>query len=217
MKQRITLQRNYWNKEIYRFDSIYSREKTKFRNYLDVIFRWDMFARLQYTLDHAEPIANHTFIDIGCGTGRYALELGRKNALRVIGIDIAEAMIKTCQERAIQEHLEDRCIFVQGDPLEYQSTETFNVSLGIGLFDYIKDALPMLKIMRELTQDKTILSFPRFWTWRAPIRKIRLELRHCHVHFYTKKKIINLLNAAGFKRFEIHRIGQLYCITAYLN
>jgi predicted TPR repeat methyltransferase len=217
MKQRVALQRTYWNKEVRQFDSIYSRDKNIVYNYLDSLFRWDMFARFQFTMDHAEPIENHTFIDIGCGTGRYVIELGRKKAQRVVGIDIAEAMIKISQERVIQEHLEERCIFIHGNPLSYQSTEKFNVSIGIGLFDYIKDALPMLIKMKELSLDKAILSFPRLWTWRAPIRKIRLGLKKCYVHFYSERKIIKLLNAAGFKRFEIHKIGKIYCVTAYIN
>ncbi|MFB3896482.1 MAG: methyltransferase domain-containing protein [bacterium] len=217
MKPHTHLQRNYWNKEVNEFDSIYSQEKSKISNYLDSVFRWDMFARFEYTMEYSEPIENHTFIDIGCGTGRYAIELGRKKARLVVGIDIAEAMIKTCQERAKQEHLENRCIFIQGDPLEYQNSETFDVSIGIGLFDYIKDALPMLKKMRELTKDKAILSFPRLYTWRAPVRKIRLGLKGCFVRFYHKTEIIHLLQSAGFNRVEIHKIGQLYCVTAYIN
>ena len=42
--------------------------------------------------------------------------------------------------------------------------------------------------MRELSKDKAILAFPRFWTWRAPVRKVRLNARGCDVYFYTRER-----------------------------
>jgi hypothetical protein len=69
--------------------------------------------------------------------------------------------------------------------------------------------------MREVSKDKAIMAFPRFWTWRAPVRKVRLNARGCDVYFYTRAKIKELMDQAGFKRHEVYRVGKLHCVVAY--
>src|SRR5215218_7300912 len=107
--------------------------------------------------------------------------MGKKGAALVQGIDIAEVMVERCRKYASREGLENRCRFLKTDLLEYKPDTTFDVSFGIGLFDYIGDPLPVLRKMREVTKDKVITAFPRFWTWRAPVRKVRLTMRGCPV------------------------------------
>ena len=214
MDREIMKQMNYWDKKVDEFDSIYSHDKSKFSTYLDSLLRWDIYKRFDYTMDNAEPIQNRTFLDVGCGTGRYSLELAHRNARKVVGIDISEMMIKTCRQRATKEQLDNKTLFIHADLLEYQSIDKFDVCIGIGLFDYIKEPLPVLNKMREIIRDRAIMSFPRFWTWRAPVRKIRLRLNQCYVHFYTKENVDYLLRQARFKSFDITVIGQLFCVTA---
>ncbi len=215
MSQEIVKQKNYWDREVSEFDSIYSHGKNKFDNWIDATFRWDMYARFDYTLLHTEPVAGRTFLDVGCGTGRYALEFARRRAGRVVGIDIAENMVRVCEARAREAGVQDRCEFVVSDLLAYQPGTRFNMCIGIGLFDYIRDPLPVMKKMCEVVDDRAIMSLPRFWTWRAPVRKVRLALRGCPVYFYTRERIDALLKQAGFSRYELEQVGQLYCVTAY--
>jgi trans-aconitate methyltransferase len=134
----------------------------------------------------------------------------------VLGLDIAEVMIGRCKTASEKENLDDRCEFIQTDLLAYDSNEKFDVSFGIGLFDYIKDPVPVLKKMREMSKDKAILAFPRYWTWRAPVRKVRLNARGCDVFFYTKAQLDQMLREAGFSRHEVHRVGKLHCVIAYV-
>lgn len=182
---------------------------------MDNVFRKDMYERFVFTIKHCEPIQDRTFLDVGCGNGLYSLELARKGARHVLGIDISEVMIGLCKEASEREHFSDRCQFEQTDLLAYEGNTKFDVSFGIGLFDYISDPLPVLKKMRELTSDKVILAFPRYWTWRAPIRKVRLNARGCDVFFYTRSAIKELLSSAGFQRHEVYRVGKLHCVVAY--
>ena len=207
-------QQAYWNREVHAFDSIYSDEKSAISRFLDSVFRWDMYARFEYTLNHAAPIANRSFLDIGCGTGRYALELARRGARRVVGLDISENMVKICRERSLAESVSEKTLFYHTDLTGFDSPDKFDVSIGIGLFDYIKDPLPVLIRMRHITESCCVLSFPRLLTWRAPVRKCRLYLRQCDVFFYTKSKVVFLLEKAGFKNCDIEKIGNLYCVTA---
>jgi len=215
VNEEIVAQRKYWNNEADAFQRIYTHRKSKLSNMLDSVFRKDMYERYVFTIEHCEPIQDRTFLDVGCGNGLYSLELARKGAQKVLGIDISEVMIGLCKDASEREHLDDRCLFEQTDLLAYEGKTKFDVSFGIGLFDYISDPVPVLTKMRELSTDKAIMAFPRFWTWRAPIRKVRLNARGCDVFFYTKSRIKELLDQAGFKRHEIHKVGKLHCVIAY--
>src|SRR5215218_6593523 len=126
MNEELLAQRKYWNNEADAFESIYTHRKSKFSNMLDNVFRKDMYERFVFTIKNCEPIPDRTFLDVGCENGLYSLELARKEARK-------------------KENLADRCEFIQTDLLAYDSNEKFDVSFGIGLFDYIKDPVPVLK------------------------------------------------------------------------
>jgi cyclopropane fatty-acyl-phospholipid synthase-like methyltransferase len=217
MKNEIEVQRNFWNSEADAFERIYSHEKSKLSTMLDQVFRKDMYERYVFTIRNCEPVKGRTFLDVGCGNGMYSVELGKKGASRVVGIDISPVMLGRCEESARKEGLQDRVTFLQTDLLEYQPDTNFDVSFGIGLFDYISDSLPVLKKMREVTTDKAIMAFPRLMTWRAPVRKVRLTAKGCPVYFYTKSKINQLMKDAGFARWEITRVGKLHCVVAHVK
>jgi len=211
----ILAQRKYWNSEADTFQRIYTHRKSKLSNALDKVFRKDMYERFTFTIENCEPIRNRTFLDVGCGNGLYSLELARRGAAKVVGIDIAEVMVDLCKQASVAERLDDRCSFEQTDLLAYNSDSHFDVSFGIGLFDYIREPVAVLKKMRALTDDKVILSFPRLWTWRAPVRKARLSIRGCDVVFYTRAQIRKLMTEAGFSRHTVTKVGKLYCVVAY--
>ncbi len=215
MNRELEKQRLYWDNEIASFDSIYSHAKGTLGVVLDRVFRRDMYQRFEYAMAHAEPIEGRTFLDVGCGTGWYSLELARRNAKRVVGLDISEKMVRVCQARARQEGLAD-VLFEQGDLLHHDRSDRFDSCLGIGLFDYVRDPLPVLSKMRTCTTYAVILSFPRRWTWRAGIRKLRLALKRCNVRFYTLREVDQLLKQARFKSYDLEIVGQLFCVTAYV-
>jgi ubiquinone/menaquinone biosynthesis C-methylase UbiE len=214
MKNEIEVQRSFWNSEADAFERIYSHEKSKLSTTLDQLFRKDMYERFVFTIKNCKPIEGRRFLDVGCGNGLYSVELGKKGAARVVGLDISPVMIERCLQSSAKEGMEDCVSFLQTDLLEYEPDSGFDVSYGIGLFDYISEPLPVLRKMREVTNDKVILAFPRLWTWRAPVRKIRLTVKGCPVFFYSKSKINRLMRDAGFASWEVTRVGKLHCVVA---
>ena len=173
-----------------------------------------MYERFAFTIENCEPVANRSFLDVGCGNGLYSLELARRGAGKVVGLDIAEVMIDLCKRASETQGFDDRCTFIQTDLLAYTPESRFDVSFGIGLFDYISDPLPVLRKMREYS-DKAIMAFPRLWTWRAPVRKVRLSIKGCDVFFYSAARINKLMAEAGFSSHTLTRVGKLYCVVAY--
>ena len=217
MNGELDIQKKYWDKEVQTFDSIYTHGKSSISNWLDKKFRWDMYARFNYTIQKSKPISGMTFLDVGCGTGLYSIEFAKNNASKVTGIDIADNMIKVCKERAEKENLTEKCDFYVGDLLTFNSDSKYDVVIGIGLFDYISQPFNVIKKMHDVSKDRVIFSFPRSATWRAFLRKIRLSLKGCPVYFYSKGQLDELLKKSGFKRYESEIVGQLICITAFVN
>ena len=215
MSKELLAQRRFWNNEADTFQKIYTHKKSRFANTLDQLFRKDMYERYEFTIANCEPVADRRFLDVGCGNGLYSLELARRGAKKVVGIDIAEVMVDLCKRSSVEQGLDDRCTFIQTDLLEFNPESRFDASFGIGLFDYIRDPLPVIRKMRELTDDKVIMSFPRLWTWRAPVRKVRLSVKGCDVVFYSAGRINRLMKDAGFKRHTLTRVGKLYCVVGY--
>ena len=93
MKNEIEVQRNFWNSEADAFERIYSHEKSKLSSALDQLFRKDMYERFVFTIENCKPIEGRRFLDVGCGNGLYSIELGKKGADQVVGLDISPVMI----------------------------------------------------------------------------------------------------------------------------
>lgn len=205
-------QGEYWSKEAENFDAIYSHKKSRFSVFMDKLLRKAMYNRFTYTLEQSEPIDVKTFLDVGCGTGLYSLELARRGAKKVVGIDVAQRMIKICKKRAKDEKLYRSTEFVQHNIEDFRYNQRFNITIGMGLLDYIKNPGPALGRMRKYTTDRVMLSFPVLWSWRTVPRIIRLRLRHCPVYFYTKKQIRWLMSQAGFVKVFIKQMGPMYFV-----
>src|SRR6266478_2360481 len=56
-------------------------------------------------------ISGKTVIDFGCGEGSEAIEMARKGAKRVVGIDIREDVLQTARQNAMAAGLSETCEF----------------------------------------------------------------------------------------------------------
>jgi ubiquinone/menaquinone biosynthesis C-methylase UbiE len=197
------------------FDSIYTGAgKGLIGRLLDKSLRRDMYERFRLTIEAAGEEPGRTVLDVGCGTGRFAVALAERGAV-VVGLDPAPSMLKIAQELAEKAGVGERCTWLEGDLDHFHGENTFDYVLGIGLFDYLADPLMSLRCMMRLAARSVIVTFPRRWTYRAPIRKVRLALRGCPVFFYGRKDVMRLVEAADgvVDRFEV--VGKLYFLTLH--
>jgi 2-polyprenyl-3-methyl-5-hydroxy-6-metoxy-1,4-benzoquinol methylase len=209
----IERQTRYWDRQSQAFDAIYSHNKSAVSNWLDRVFRGDMYGRFHFAVEQSHPIAGRTVLDLGCGSGRYSVAFAEAGASRVLAIDIAPQMLDLARALAARHGVADRCDFRNTDVLGLEVDSGFDVVLAIGLFDYICDPALVLRRIRELTTGRAILSFPRLMTWRVVPRKVRLALRGCEVYFYSRAAILRHVTDAGFDVSEIRRIGELDCVV----
>ncbi len=207
-------QRHYWDRTAEDFDSIYTKEKSKFARWLDRTFRADMSGRLDYTLLQSAPVQGKTFLDVGCGTGHYGLALAREGAQKVIGIDFASNMIQRAEHLVAEAGMDQICEFRVQTIEDIPETEQYDIVIGIGLLDYFSHPHDLLRRMHQHAREKVILSFPRSNTWRAPVRKVRLSLRGCDVYFYSDTDVRRLIEESGGQLIDLQVIGKLFCTTS---
>jgi predicted RNA methylase len=208
----------FWNEIAGDFDAIYSGRKSPWGRALDRIFRKDIYQRYDWVMEKSGDVRGKTIIDIGCGSGRFVTEFVKRGARRVVGLDVAPEMIKLARNLVSQDGTEDRCEFITSDVLNWKTNEKFDISIAIGFWDYIQDPPERLRIIRSVTNDKFLSAWPRFWTWRMPVRKIRLQyVLGCPVYFFTKSDVYRLLNDAGFQVESCRVVGKLFCVEARPN
>lgn len=205
--------KDYWDSVAEEFDTYYQGEKDALRRAIDKIFRKGMTERLNLTLEECKNVKGKRILDIGCGSGRLAVELARRGAY-VTGIDFSMNMISLAKSTAEKHDVADRCTFIADDFVGHQFKEKFDISIALGFFDYTKDARQHLRKIRSLTTEKCIMSFPSKFAFQVPLRVIWLKSRNCPVYFYTKNEIKRLLSTL-FPRFRIKNISALYFSVAF--
>jgi hypothetical protein len=122
-------------------------------------------------------------------------------------------MLSIAGKLAEEQGVGDRCQYVEADLDHYEAAETFDYVIGVGLFDYLSDPLKALRQMTKVGKKRVIVTFPRRWTWRAPIRKVRLSLRGCPVFFYDRPEVEKLVRDAGGRIEEFTVTGKIYFVA----
>ena len=158
--------RRYFDAEAERFDAIYRSDKGLTQRVVDRLFRTVIHRRFALTLELCGDVKGKRVLDVGCGSGRYAIELARRGA-EVVGLDFAPAMVEMSTQRASEAGLSDRCTFEVAEFLEWCEPHHFDICLGIGFFDYIAEPQRFLAKMRQITEGQGVFSFPVRWTVRS--------------------------------------------------
>lgn len=203
--------RRYFDGEAERFDAIYRRDKSLSQKAVDRLFRGVIHHRFQLTLQLCEPLEGKRVLDVGCGSGRYAVEMARRGA-EVVGVDFAPAMVQMAAEAAEAAGVGDRCRFEAVDFLTWDAPHPFDIALGIGFFDYTAAPVDFLARIRAMVGDEgqAVFSFPKRWTLRSLTRWIRLNLNGCPVYYYDRGQVAGLLGEAGWPRAHIHDLSRDY-------
>jgi ubiquinone/menaquinone biosynthesis C-methylase UbiE len=88
---------SYFEREAGRFDAIYERDKPARQRLGDWLFRRVILERYSLVVN-AIGAPGSSVLDVGCGPGRYGIELARRGARRCVGVDVAAAMLGIARE-----------------------------------------------------------------------------------------------------------------------
>jgi cyclopropane fatty-acyl-phospholipid synthase-like methyltransferase len=205
--------RRYFDAEAERFDTIYRSDKGLGQRLVDGLFRTVIHRRYALTLELCGDVQGRRVLDVGCGSGRYCLELARRGA-EVVGLDFAPAMVAMARQRAAELGVAERCTFEVTDFLAWCEPHHFDICLGIGFFDYVDEPERFLVRMREMTRGQGVFSFPVRWTARSLSRRLRLTINRCPVHFYGARQVAELLRRSGWVGADVHRLSRDYLAHA---
>jgi predicted RNA methylase len=206
----------FWNDIASEFDAIYTgNNKSGLSRMLDRVFRKDIYQRFDWVMAKSGDVRGKTICDIGCGSGRFVTEFAKRGAQHVTGVDVAPDMLKLARQLVAQDGTADRCDFAEGDVLNWKTDQKFDLTIAIGFWDYIMEPPERLRIIRSFTNQQFLSAWPRFWTWRMPVRKVRLQyIRGCPVYFFRKAQVYKMLEDAGFEVVSCETIGKLHCVDA---
>lgn len=201
------------------FDEIYDNKGDTVKRFINKVFRKGIRERFILALQECES-GNKAILDIGCGSGRISLPLA-ENGAKVTGIDYSSQMIELANKYLINYeantntklNAEFICCDFMGD---FNSNELFDITLALGVFDYIKYPIPFLEKMKNLTTEKIIASYPAKFTFQTPIRKVWLYTKNCPVYFYTERKLASMYNSIGITNYEIIKASAGYLVKALI-
>jgi ubiquinone/menaquinone biosynthesis C-methylase UbiE len=199
------------------FDAIYRLERSPFWRWVNTTLRKAVFERYTITFEQAGDVTGKKILDVGCGSGVYAVDFARRGAQRVVGVDFSGNMLKIARQEAEQHGVADRCDYIQADFLELDLKERFDVSIAMGVFDYVPDQVTFLRKMVAVTTDKVIVAFPGHSLLREPARRLRYKLAgKGDIYLYSREDVERIATEAGLREKEIIRIpssGGVYVLV----
>lgn len=209
--------RTHFERDAQRFDAIYDEaEKSAFARFVDKYVRGVVVERLHLVRALAPAKGHWSVLDVGCGPGRFSVDLAARGASRVLGVDISTEMLDLARRAAASRKVETTCEFATSSFRDLEVKETFDMSLGIGYFDYLESPIEDLQKMALHTKGHVIASFPKRYEWRVPVRKIRFLLTGGFVRFYSKAEVLHLFARIGVPADRLYLIdlGRDYVAVA---
>jgi 2-polyprenyl-3-methyl-5-hydroxy-6-metoxy-1,4-benzoquinol methylase len=189
------------------FAGIYNEESNPVSRLFNRVFRKAIFVRYEIAMKEAGDVQGKSVLDIGCGSGIYSIKFANRGAQRVLGLDFSAPMLSIARNSAAQASVTNNVEFVEGEFLSQPLKEQFDVSIAMGVFDYLEHAQPFLTKMSEVTRGVIVASFPRFSLVRGTARRLRYRLtRRGDVYYYTAADVDRLAERAGIKQHRLVHI-----------
>jgi 2-polyprenyl-3-methyl-5-hydroxy-6-metoxy-1,4-benzoquinol methylase len=188
--------RRHFERDARRFDAIYDDRKPLLHRLVDsqrkvVVERFNLIQNL------APLNGRWTALDVGCGSGRYAIALAENGAARVLGVDVASAMIDLARRETMTAGKSDVCEFVVSSFADFKVEERFDVVVATGYFDYLESPASDVQKMVQVCRGRIFASFPKRLDWRVPLRKARFALVGGYVRFYGESEVRGLFASAS--------------------
>ena len=201
--------RDYFDRAARRFDAIYERDKPLSQRIVDRLFRQVVLERFHLICRLAAGPEGFSVLDVGCGSGRYAIALAAAGG-RVTGVDVSAAMIELARSEASKAGCAERCRFSVSPFQDFESPASFDAVVATGYFDYLEEPAPQLRKMMRFCRGRIFATFPKRWELRVPIRKLRFWLAGGFVRFYARAEVIRLFQEARLPadRLELIDLGR---------
>mgnify|MGYP001157871046 CR=1 FL=1 len=202
--KQVEVVRNRFEKEAHDFDGIYRQDQGLFQTWFNRHFRKPIFERYEIAFKEMGQLKGNTLLDIGCGSGIYAVSFVRGGGRHALGIDFSSEMLNIAARRAGEYGVADTCEFKHANFLETKLAEKYDFVIAMGVFDYLSEPGKFLHKMRSVAKRKVIISLPGHSLIRETLRKLRYQMgSKGDVYFYSEEDIRRMAAEAGIIHFEI--------------
>jgi 2-polyprenyl-3-methyl-5-hydroxy-6-metoxy-1,4-benzoquinol methylase len=202
----------FFNREAGRFPEVGNDPAGWWQRFIGPIFRRSIRLRFERVFELIGPLHGCSVLDVGCGSGTYAVQAALNGAARVVGIDFADRMIALATKRAAQSGVTDRCDFRATDLMSYRPSESFDFVVAMGVMDYVAAPGAFIRGVLNTTRRTAFLSFPDSKGILALQRRLRYR-RKCPLFMYSKTDLERLLNETAPAAFTIEPVARDWFVT----
>jgi ubiquinone/menaquinone biosynthesis C-methylase UbiE len=139
-------------------------------------------------------------VDIGCGTGIYALELARRG-LRVIGLDSSLEMIAIAREKCREDGLASLWVCASAEALPFRSASADLALAVTSLCFVLHPDRAIDEMCRVITPDgRVVLGELNRWSSWAFVRRFKglvVDTIYNRAHFWSRRELDRLLRNNG--------------------
>ncbi len=214
----------YWEEHLLSWEaSAYYKDTPQKANWWDRLstyFRGDaMYVRMQTALELARPrLQDQTVMDVGCASGRFAVQMLQAGAARVHGVDISTEAIQLAQEHGQSLGLNDKLRFSVEDLIHPQGPlPRVDLVTALGVIEYF-DPPTMAKFLGNLNTRYILLDFPDlsrsrdFPTW--PLRQIYIRVNRLPgVFLYSLEQFASIAEPFGFTGLRVIAKNNFFYVT----
>lgn len=196
------------------FDAIYGHatKRNAFGRWIDRNLRAVMRRRFEETLKHTAKKEIRSILDVGCGPGRYSVEF-LKQGKNVVALDLAEGMLVIAKKAVGAIEHSGSVAFIKADYLMHRFPEKFDAACLMGLFDYIREPVTVLKKLNSEVSKEIYASFPKRSGFLALTRQVRYRLRNCPLYMYSLSDVERILDDSGFAgKYVVQDFGRDYYV-----
>jgi 2-polyprenyl-3-methyl-5-hydroxy-6-metoxy-1,4-benzoquinol methylase len=168
----------------------------------------DFAVRSRFLLAHVH--AGERVLDVGCGEGRFAVELAAAGA-RVVGIDVAQEPLRRARER----HPELDVRLIDGEGRWELEDACFDVVWAGEAIEHVADTAAWLSELRRVLRSggTLLLSTPaheRLQLMRLALSRAafatHFDPRGDHLRFYSRRTLTQLIADFGFEQIRVRPV-----------
>lgn len=150
-----------------------------------------------------------TIVEVGCGTGDYALLLARMG-FRMIGVDLSPASIESAKRKARALGASEVSFVVSdAEGLQELAADSADGVVSFSALRYVPNVEMALGAIRWVLKSgaAAVVDFPnRYCPWFRLLKNRFGVETHIHDHHYSTGEIVTLLSKASFRSVEARRI-----------
>lgn len=208
MSKTIHTAQQYWNDRSDLFGNYYVNP-----TFFDRVFRKGVYTRVAVATKVCQEFPDSSILDIGSGPGINSVTfIKNSSANKITGIDFAPNMIDYAKKFSSDHGVADKCSFFEGNFLTHDwKNEIFDISVALGVLDYIKDAEEFILKVDSLTKNAFVISWPENGL-RMALRRYRYT---CPLFHYTENDIHKLHSKCKLSDLKFVKSGGGWVTVAY--